>query len=202
MSQETSVAVQVPAWPAYSGQTYAQLTEGAAVAPGAELVSGDLLVGVPFVITHVTFRTGDFVNAGTKTRGAYASAEILTGDQAAFAKALKRGRITAECSIDTEEELVFNEGGTGVYRQLVRTWEGFGWITLPDGPDQGPYGATRLDTPLSGWKLTSGAPVEAYFDAEGDPVLSAPCGLHVKRGLRVSEYENEYTREGRTRYLA
>jgi len=83
----------------------------------------------------------------------------------------------------------------------VQVWESVGWITLPDGPDGGKYGESRLDTPLANWTLNTGAPVEYTVNGEGDPVFSAAVRLLCPRGLKVSEYENDYTKEGRTRYF-
>jgi hypothetical protein len=189
----------------YQNQGWTDLVSGAAVVPGADLVPGGILKGVPFVITSATFRPGDYLSAVTGIKPHYVSLEIVTGDETAFRQAVKRGRVTEECGIDPGEELVFNEAGTGVYRQVVSAFESFGWITLPEGPMEGPYGSSRLDTSPDAWEFTDAAAaagVEVRFDAEGRLVVSAPVWLHAKRGLRVSEYENDFTKEGVTRYLA
>jgi hypothetical protein len=198
----TTEIARLPEWTPYTGQTWDELVQDAAVSPGADLVKGDLLIGVPFVTTSVTFRIGDYADAVTRLKGPYASIEIVTGDAASFARALKRGRIDDACPIDPLEELIFNEGGTGVYRQAVAAWEDLGWIVLPDGQREGVHGASNLDTPLSEWLISNGAPVTVGADGEGNPVYSAATRLYCKRGLRVSEYENDYTKEGRTRYFA
>lgn len=192
----------VPQWTLYAGQTYAELAASAAALPGGDLVKGDSLIGVPFVTTAMTFRVGDTMNAATKVRGAYVTIEILTGDERAFKRALARGRIDENCPFDPEEEIVFNEGGTGAYRQAVHAWEGMHWITLPDGPEGGTYGESRLDAPLSNWEFPADSPVECAVDSEGNPVFSAAVRLLCPRGLRVSEYQNDFTKEGRTRYFA
>jgi hypothetical protein len=147
----------------------------------------------------MTFRIGDYMSAVTKLRGAYVTVEIVTGDQRAFHRALKRGRIDEDCAFDAEEEILFNEGGTGAYRQAVQVWESLGWVTLPEGAEGGSYGESRFDTPLSEWDVK--LPVDTRFSDEGDPVFTAPIRISCPRGLRVSEYENEYTKEGRTRYF-
>ena len=202
MPETTEIAeVITPEWTPYRGESYAELSQTAGVAPGGDLVKGDSLIGVPFVITAMTFRIGDYMSAVTKVRGAYVTVECLTGDMQAFKRAVKRGRLIEEDDVfDPEEEILFNEGGTGAYRQAVQVWEGLGWIKLPEGPDGGPYGESRLDTPLSEWNVTSPA-VDARFGPEGDPVYSAPVRLVCPRGLRASDYKNEYTQEGRTRYF-
>lgn len=199
----TDIVTALPEWAPYSGQTFGELIETAAVSPGADLVKGDLLIGVPFVTTTVTFRIGDYMNATTKVKGPYANIEIVTADAAAFARAVKRGRISADDNtIDPGEELIFNEGGTGVYRQCVAAWLDLGWIRLPEGEREGASGVSILDTPLADWLISNGGPVTVGADGEGNPVYSAATRLYCKRGLRVSEYENDYTKEGRTRYFA
>jgi hypothetical protein len=200
--QMSTEVAKLPEWAPYAGQRFTNLITDAAVAPGGEVVKGDLLIGVPFVTTAVTFRVGDYLNAATKVYGPYASIEIVTADDASFAKAVRRGRVLEDNPLDPEEELVFNEGGTGVYRQAVAAWLDLGWIKLPNGELGGSYGESILDTPLSGWNLAPGSPVSVGEDSEGNPVFTAPTRLYCKRGLRVSEYENEYTKEGRTRYFA
>jgi hypothetical protein len=197
-----SEVAQLEEWVPYQGQSYRDLAGTAAVSPGGELVKGDLLVGVPFVTTRATFRVGDYHNAVFNTSGMYVSVEILTGDLDAFKRALARGRITEDNPFDEEEELVFNEGGTGIYRRIVSLWEGLGWIQLPEGPEEGKFGESRLDTPLADWHVSETSPVAILHDNEGSPVFSAPTRILAKRGLRISKYENEYTREGHTRYFA
>lgn len=189
----------------YTNQGWTDLVSGAAVVPGADLVPGGILKGVPFVITSATFRPGDYLSPVTGIKPHYVSLEIVTGDEAAFRQAVKRGRITDECGIDPGEELVFNEAGTGVYRQIVSAFEAFGWIILPDGPLEGPYGTSRMDTSPEDWEVTelgAGSGVDVRFDNEGRTVVTASIWLHAKRGLRISEYENDFTKEGITRYLA
>src|ERR1700690_606202 len=183
----------------YSNQGWTDLVSGAAVVPGADLIPGNLLRGVPFVITSATFRPGGFLSAVTGIKPHYVSLEIVTGDDAAFARAVKRGRIPEECPVGPGEELIFNEAGTGVYRQVVSAFESFGWLTLPEGPLEGKYSESRLDTTPEKWNIPQdgvAAGVSARFDADGAVTVSAPIWLHAKRGLRVSEYENEYTKEG------
>jgi len=198
----TTEIQKLPEFAPYRGETYTELTQTAAVIPGGDLVKGDALIGVPFVITAMTFREGDYMNAATKLTGAYVTIECVTGDSQAMARAVKRGRITDDCGFDPEEEIIFNEGGTGAYRQAVEVWEKLEWITLPDGPEGGESGTSRFDTPLAQWTISDGLPGDVRFTPEGTPVLSAAIRLSCPRGLRVSEYKNDYTQEGRTRYFA
>jgi hypothetical protein len=197
---ETSAPV---AFPQYQGETWQELTEAAITTKGADLLSGADLKGVPFVITGVTFRQSDFMNPVTKTNPYYVSLELVTGDESAFAKARKRKRIDETCTVDPGERLVFNEGGTGVYRQIVGLMEGLGWITLPEGPEGGAYGESRLDTTPDQWVFTPAyTGLETRFTPDGETVVTAPVRVYCERGIRISEYENDYTKDGKTRYLA
>ena len=190
-------------FPDYHGEDWSELTQGAITTGGADLLSGDDLRGVPFVITGVTLRQSDFMNPVTKTSPYYVSLELVAGDEAAFAKALKRRRITDGCTVDPGERLVFNEGGTGVYRQVVGLMEKLGWITLPKGPEGGAYGESRLDTPPGDWEYSNAATgVEVRFAPDGSAVVTAPLRVYCERGIRVSEFENDYTKDGKVRYLA
>jgi hypothetical protein len=207
-----SSATESVAFPVYRGtESWTDLASGAVVAPGADLIPGNLLIGVPFIITRAVFRPAGHITKGDttfvpdKTTPHYVSLEVVTGDDTTFAKARQRGRITDQCPIDPGEELVFNEGGTGVYRQIVAAFEAFGWIGLPEGPQEGPYGESRMDTPPGEWDFTKSgvsAGVDVRFAADGGQVVTAPLLILARRGLRQSEYENDYTKEGVTRYLA
>jgi hypothetical protein len=192
-------------FPEYKGgESWPELVSGAITTKGADLLTAAELAGVPFVITGIALRPGDFANPATKEKGYYVSMEIVTGDEAEFAKARKRKRIPEDSSVDPGERLVFNDGSTGIYRQIVGLMEGLGWIKLPDGPEGGPRGESRLDTPVSEWEFADPAAtgVEVRFDADGQPVVIAPVRVHCERGIRVSQYENDYTKDGKTHYLA
>src|SRR5215469_13336995 len=71
----------------------------------------DALVGVPFLITRMTFHPGE---AGK--REAYVSCEV----QLAPRPEMERRRVNlAMLPFDPGELVVFNDGSTGVYRQCV-----------------------------------------------------------------------------------
>jgi hypothetical protein len=201
-------------YPGYQGESWAELITGAnshgeitspraITTKGADLLAATDLVGVPFVITGIALRPGDFMDSRSKDKGYFASLELIAGDEAAFTKARKRKRIPDDCSVDPGERLVFNDGSTGIYRQIVGLMEGLGWITLPEGPEGGPRGESRLDTPIEEWQFTEGnTGVEVRFDNNGRPVVTAPVRVYCERGVRISQYENDYTRDGKTHYLA
>jgi hypothetical protein len=192
------------AFPEYLGhENWAELTESAITTKGADLLEAADLTGVPFVITGITIRPGDIADPVSKEKGNYVSLELVTGDEKAFAKAVKRKRIPDTCDIEPGERLVFNDGSTGIRRQIVGLMENLGWIILPEGPEGGKRGESRLDTPPEQWEFAEGnTGVQVRFDVDGRAVVTAPLRVLCERGIRVSEYENDYTKDGKTHYLA
>lgn len=184
-------------------ETYwADTVQGADRVDGADLERGANLIGVPFCITRAVFRQGDFLNQGIT--GWYVSLEAVIAPAMEIARALRRGRIPegTELTVEPGEDVVFNEGGTGVYRQIVAYLEAKKLITLPDGPEQGKYGESRFDTLPPEWTVN----VEDIHSVvrigpDGERTVTFDIRLLCPRGLRSSEYENEYTKQGVTRYL-
>lgn len=176
------------------------LTDQADTVEGADLEKGANLIGVPFCITRAVFREGDFVNQGIT--GWYVSLESTIGPIGEIARAYRRGRIPdgTQLTVEPGESVVFNEGGTGVYRQIVAYLEAKGLVTLPEGPEGGAWRESRYDTLPPEW--TSNAGITETGD-DGKPVsIEFGVTLLCPRGLRQSEYENEATKQGVTRYLA
>lgn len=205
VSRETALAtIDVhPAVMPYNGETYEQLQASADVKFGAELEKGNLLIGVPFVALRLTYRPGAFLNPVTNTTGHYVSIDLMVGDEKEIARGKRRGRINESFDLEPGEILVINEGGTGVYRQTVEYLaDTKGWITLPDGPRNGAYGESRYDTPVEDWRYPDRTPVRMEYTAEGEATATVDIRLECPRGLRISEYENEYTKSGVTRYIA
>jgi hypothetical protein len=171
------------------------LTGSADEVVGHELISGeaaDKLIGVPFVITRVIFREG-VQRPKTPYRDDYVSCEAVVAPQEILVQRARRGRLDLdEISVDPGEHIIFNDGSTGIYRQIVQYLEAKGLIRLPDGPDVGGKGESRFDLPRTQWD-------------EGDE--AATSGINIRllcpRGLRYSEYTNEYNPDGsKTRYIA
>lgn len=200
---DTAVQVWAPQPARYTGQSWASLEEDAYYLAGADLEKGDQMIGVPFMILGLTFRPGSYLRAGTEVNGDYVSIELLTGPQHQIDKAVRRGRMTADQAawFDPEERLVINEAGTGAYRQLVSQLETWGWIVLPDGPADGRLGDSRFDTPVSSWQLNPEIG-EVRISSSGYPTVAYSVRIVCPRGLRSSDYENEYTKTGHTRYIA
>ena len=170
--------------------------------------TADDLVGVPFAITRVVFRPGVLRD---KERQAYVSCEVVVAPDLSLALLNSRresSRLPRLTDLDAlafgpGTHVVFNDGSTGVYRQVVKYLAAKGFITLKDPViEAGAYGESSFDRPPNGWASTSAGTVIPY--PEETPVFSgyvADIRLYCPRGLRLSLYENDYTQTGKTRYL-
>lgn len=187
----------------WRGGTWQELIQGADEVTGADLEHGNTLVGVPMCIIRATYRQGDYVSPLTKSPGWYVSLETVIAPENEITKGIRRNRIpedNQEYALDMAgERLVFNEGGTGVYRQITAYLEAKGLIRIgADLPDDGHYGESRFDVSPAEWEVPDGG---VRYGIDGLPVLDFNLRLMCPRGLRVSEYENEYTKAGVTRYI-
>lgn len=135
------------------------------------------LIGVPFVITSVTYRDGIQRN---KQATNYVSVEAVVADANTLAKLVKMGRLVPSIldRVIPEESIVFNDGGTGIPRQLTAFLHRIGMIEVPDGPENGPSGECRYDTYRANWLRGNTDGSDPRFE-----IL-----LKCERGLRVSEY--------------
>jgi len=181
---------------------WADVTQDADRVDGADLERGANLIGVPMCITKAVFRQGGFLNQGIT--GWYVSLEAVIAPAVEIARAYRRGRIPedTELTVQPGEDIVFNEGGTGVYRQIVQYLEAKGLVTLPEGPELGKYGDSRFDTLPPEWTVNvEDIQSVTRIGPDGERTLTFDIKLLCPRGLRSSEYENEYTKQGVTRYL-
>lgn len=163
MTQE--VANVSPARADMARNEWSAAVEAADEVIGHSLIGGreneetlDNLIGIPFVIEAVTYRTGDITPPGKKAPRNYVSVECLIHplSQAKF----HRPRI------------VFNDGSTGIYRQLTKYLAAKGHIAVDENlPEEGEANATRYDVSYS----------------TGDP-LTFEIRLYCPEGLRKSEY--------------
>jgi hypothetical protein len=180
-----------------------QLTADAQTVAGGDLEKGDVLIGYPMCFTGVTFRQGDYVNGKSGEKGFYVSIETVIGPETEINRGIRRGRIPENNvgACEPGEQLVFNEAGTGVYRQIVAFLEDSGRIRIKSElPKEGAYGASRYDVTPAEWDVDETA--EFRFDGDGNPVVAFGIRLLCPRGLRASDYENEFTKSGHTRYVA
>ena len=167
--------------------------------------TADDLVGVPFLMTRVVFRPGVMRE---KQRQAYVSVEIRVApslDARLINSRRESSRLTRISDLDglpfgPDAHVVFNDGSTGVYRQVVKYLATKGYITLAKPViETGAYGECSFDQPPSGW---AGFPQGEAYDQDGFAGYSADIRLYCPRGLRLSQYENDYTQTGKTRYIA
>jgi hypothetical protein len=196
------ITEDVPIVEPYSGESWDTLVTGADEAFGGELEKAESLIGIPFIIVRMTYRLGDFARiANVDPRpGDYVSIDLITAPADVIAKRRERGRIPEGVNADPDEHLVLNLSGTGAYRQLVSYLEARRLIVLPEGPDGGEFGASRLDTPVAEWKIFQTAKIG--HDAEGH-YQSAEFDVRLRcpRGLRVSQFDNRHGKDIEVYYL-
>lgn len=179
--------------------TWGDLTGGADQVLGHDLAKDDLLdalENVPFVITRVVFRKGVVKNG---EQAAYASCEIVVAPE----EVLKKRRVNLDnLPFEPGSQVIFNDGSTGIYRQIVAYLAATGRISIPGTlPEQGAYGESRYDVPPTEWEHFHAGTVT--FDGDGFPCYTIDVRLSCPRGLRLSEYTNDYNPSGsKTRYLA
>jgi hypothetical protein len=154
----------------------------------------DALENVPFLITRVTFRPSDM-----GIRKNYVTCECVVASR----DLLERRRVNlATLPFDPGDHIVFNDGSTGIYRQIVAYLYGKGFIALPDPVvANGKAGESSFDLPPDKWADMHAG--ELRYTPTGDAIYIADVRILAKRGIRISDgYENEWTKDGKTRYLA
>lgn len=167
---------------------------------GFRLVTKDDLLGVPHIVVSVTYREG-FPRAGVK--GDYVSLEavIASPDILASMPVMKsittqqpEVRTVFDLGVFPNEAVIYNDGSTGVRRQVTEKIASLGMID-PGKPDKDVL--VPGDRQIQKW--AKGA------DLLGERLVATPNGQPLRfnnlRGLRKSDYENEYG-EATTYYIA
>lgn len=192
---------------------FATLAQDAVVSDGHDLLDKDRLVEIPFIITAIVYRDGVMRKAAQNNKLVdvptnYVSVECVVGDKFSLhALVTRKPRLLDRVKVlEPNERIVINDGSTGICRQVTAYLHQNGAIDLPEGPIDGPAGESRYDTYRADWQGS----VVPLVDYDGVPHKSvrfelggtgvAPAFL-IKRGLRVSEYENNGQPAG-TYYLA
>jgi len=177
--------------------------ESADVVDGSDLESDKIqLVGVPFIITKVFFREGNYRRPGEAMPDDFVSVELVTApaDNPLWRKVERKRSaypgIPLQTEVSPNEQIVINDSSTGIKRQVVQYLHGKKLITVDDTTPRdfsdlyGELGKNPFDADRA--TLSEGA-------------AAAEKGISVRlkcpRGLRVSFYENDYTPEGKTFYL-
>lgn len=189
---------------------YESLSAGAFVVDSGELIKNEdlgRLFKVPFVITAVAYRKGDIVQKGETEPGAYVSITATIADEPTLLKLHKFGRINLdELPFMPEESIVFNDGSTGVKRQITEFLHVQQYIQVAE-PDHivigGASGASSFDLPPHKWANVSERGTYV-LDEDGFGLydVTLETRLHCRRGLRPSNYSNEYAKDATTWYLA
>ena len=199
-TQEVATTVEADEIGPYRGESWDALSASAHEVQGSDQVKADLLTGFPFIAVHGTIREGDYIHVGGCGKNhPYMYLTAVIGPAYEIARAVKRGRVNEDNADDFEpgEVIGFVEAGTGLYRQVLSYLESQGYITLPEGPADGPFGQSRFDSLPDSWEFGKGY---LKYGPDGKPVWDADFRLSFPRGLRISEYENEFTKQGKTRY--
>lgn len=184
-----------------SMQTWDQANESALEFPGFDLLTDerrDRLENVPFLIVGATYRPGIVQD---KRARAYVSVEAVV---APVHLITRRGVDPNTLPFSPGDHVVFNDGTTGIYRQITSALEGIGYIVLGGNGtrDNAGMGESIYDQPPGEWADVKFG--DLRFDEDGRGVYYAPIRLRAARGLRLSRYSNEYTgdKEATTPYIA
>lgn len=176
---------------------------------GADLLDKDFidyLVKVPHTIVKVCFYQGKALKNGHD--GAFCTPTAMIAPEDVLAKKFKGNE---KCSnwtglpFDPEDIVVYNDGSTGLYRQVVKCLHNSGYIQLPDPViEGGGSGESTYDLHPGKWAGITGDRTRArelprkednsWGGLEFNIRISAP------RGIRYSEYDGP---DGptRTRYI-
>lgn len=108
---------------------------------------------------------------------------------------------------DPMQTFGFNDGGTGVRRQLVAYLHDKGHINVSSGDivENGTLGQCTYDKKVSEWETISLGELVMKEDKNGNELATwefmLPKGLSVPRGIRTSTYKGKFGKDVTTRYL-
>jgi hypothetical protein len=190
----------------YAVMTYAEL-QGMEMmrVTGLTLMSKELLLGVPHIITRVTYWMPK------KDQKGMVSVEATVADVETLEKAIRRGWVpnceaVDQLRVDPNERVVYNDGGTGIRRQITVILDQLKLIDVGDEKNPLP---DRFDRPWPDWNEFAETRYQSmeigqvpsfsrYTAGDG---TEKPFLLQVPRGLYVSAYANEYSDDAETFYL-
>lgn len=173
------------------------------VIPGLSLHDKSALVGVPFIITRVTFRPVPEATKQIKHPGDFASIEATVANALTLKTQIQYKRISdpttgrtieavEELPFEPGERIVFNDGSTGVRRQLVQIFDGAGLITVGALKEYGEI-TNAYDMPWTKWDDVGEQINKLTEEGIATPTIDRnPAGnqllIVARRGLRVSTY--------------
>lgn len=172
--------------------------------PGFGLVTDkDLLIGVPHVVVGVTFQmpVKDKAREANNMGGErdYVTLRALVADDVFLREAEERQWIPGgKCAFREQELICYNDGSTGIRRDIVRILDSVGLISI--GHENHP---NRLDLPWTMWDSFSQSAVqgENIVPEFTTSHTGSMFVLKVGRGLRKSQYSNDYAEDAVTYYL-
>lgn len=163
------------------------------------------LMGVPLIVTGITWWVSDIPNKD------FVALEAVVGNYQILAETVRLGRVSVlrdgkssvitdveELVVHPEERIVFNDGSTGVRRQVTQLCHAEGLINVGTVASDSDYDKSFME-----WDSfnefreqgSHGNVPTVTKNRNGQPFI-----LRALRGLYLSEYTNEYGK-GMTYYL-
>jgi len=171
---------------------------------GFAIVEKADLLGVPHIITRVTYWRPNKGQLGM------VSVEATIADEATLKSAVDRGWVPDKETVDAlkvkaNERIVYNDGSTGIRRQLTSLFVQQGLVQLGKHSEEDRENGRAFDQPWTEWQSFNEWRRQSE-EVGNVPSFSRlldnrPLILRADRGLSVSSYSNEYTDEGETYYL-
>lgn len=183
----TEQRVAQVAWGVDPDRDFAKLAlEAQYYSKGFRLVDKSVLINVPHVIIGVTYRPGYVASDGSQSD--YVSIEAVVANKETLESTPIRnllGRPIDQLEVFPNESVVYNDGSTGVRRELTGLFHSIGLIDVgtPASKNENPF-----DRSLFQW-MTGAEEAQLGFTADKD---GNPFRFIVARGLRRSDYESPY----------
>lgn len=151
--------------------------------PGFNLTDKEDLLGIPMFILKIVYQEKDFV-----------SVHAITKDAAELEKARSRGRVVSN-KIGAEERVVFNDGSTGIKRQITKLLHNWGLINVGKPESEGD---SRFDTPWQEWaEFSQSETLGSKVDSVTVPSFTrAPNGRPLVISSDYGLYASRYTTQG------
>jgi hypothetical protein len=173
---------------------------------GADLLDKDIidyLVKVPHCIVAADFRQGEKMKNGHK--GAYVSLTAVIAPEDVLRRRFKGNDKAANVEslpFYAEDVVVYNDGSTGLYRQVVKLMHDHGYISLADPViEGGASGESSYDVHPSEWTGVDPKRVRISTGDNGEfKGIHVAIRISAPRGIRYSEYDGPEG-EARTRYI-
>ena len=155
-----------------------------------------LLIGVPHLITRVTYRP----RTARQERG-YVSVEATIASLPHIAQAVRRKWMPGVEDMGAfpftpEEKIVYNDGGTGIRRQLTMVLHAQDYLNIGDVEDNRSFDRDWME-----WDSFA----TSIQQNDGDGKIDVPDFQHLRifaaHGLRVSEYDADGI-DAKTFYLS